>query len=69
MNVPFESEELPTRLSLVLPDMCNLIETLERVARDLMKLELSPMSDCDACSVAAASQAVHLALVELSPCA
>jgi hypothetical protein len=65
---PFEFEFATTPESLVEVKKAALVEVLRRVVADLDKLERSVIQgDSEAVRLAAASRAIHLALVELQP--
>lgn len=70
MQGPFESRTAfvaDTHEPLLTPTKQRIVDLLRRVADDLDRLETSDSSD--SYSLTAASRAVHLALVELQPCA
>jgi len=68
MAVPFEPDLGGTPESLVTPTRENVLVLLQRAAADLHRLErISESTGSDAMGVVAASQAIHVALIELAP--
>lgn len=66
---PFESDPSAMQTFSVVATKEDIVVLLRRAARDLDTLESSLMRGGEAVSFAAASRAVHLALVELGPSA
>lgn len=69
MPRPFESDPTVLGTSSLVPTKDGVVGLLHRVARELDILERSLVHGGESASIAAASRAVHLALVELSPSA